>query len=275
MRRMIEIRGLNYRYPDGTQALRGVDLEVFKGESVALIGPNGAGKSTILLHLNGILLGEGLVTVLGEAITRGNARGIRGRVGLVFQDPEDQLFSPTVLEDVAFGPLNMGYPREKIKGRVTTALAQVGMRGYEGRCPHHLSYGEKKRIAIATVLSMNPEILVLDEPTSNLDPSARRDLIELLKRLKFTKVIATHDMEMVAEVCERVILLSEGKVVADGGAREILTDVELLEAHKLEPPPVVKFFRQMGATQIPLTLEEVKPLILEEAPWKREGEISS
>lgn len=275
MRKVIEIKGLSYRYAEGTQALRGVDLEVFWGESMALIGPNGAGKSTLLLHLNGILRGEGLVKVLGKKLTKGNARGIRGKVGLVFQDPEDQLFSTTVFEDVAFGPLNMGHPKEEIKGRVTRALGQVGMEGYEERCPHHLSYGEKKRIALATVLSMEPEILVLDEPTSNLDPSARRSLIGLLKQLKLTKVVATHDMEVVAEVCERVILLSRGEVVADGGAREILTDVDLLEAHELEPPPVVRLFRQMGATEIPLTIEEVKPFILEEVLWEREGEISS
>lgn len=260
MSKVIEIKGLSYRYGDGTQALGVVDLDIFEGESVAVIGPNGAGKSTLLLHLNGILHGEGLVEVLGNELTKENSRGIRGRVGLVFQDPEDQLFSTTVFDDVAFGPLNMGCPKSEIKEKVARALGQVGMEEYGERCPHHLSYGEKKRISIATVLSMEPEILVLDEPTSNLDPSARRGLIELLRQLRLTKVIATHDMEMVAEICERVVLLSQGEIVADGVARDILTDVELLEAHGLEPPPVVQLFRQMGAREIRLTMREVQPL---------------
>lgn len=258
MRKMIEIERLSYQYADGTVALKGVALEVFEGESVALIGPNGAGKSTLLLHFNGILHGNGVVRVLGEELTERNTRNIRGRVGLVFQDPDDQLFSPTVFEDVAFGPLNMGYPKEQIRGRVTKALSQVGMERYESRCPHHLSYGEKKKIAIATVLSMEPEILALDEPTSNLDPSSRRSLIGLLKQLKLTTIVATQDMDMVAQACEKVILLSEGKIVTSGTVREILTNVRLLETHGLEPPPVVKLFQLMGAKKIPITMEEVK-----------------
>lgn len=257
MRRVIEVKGLEYTYPDGTQALKGVSLEIFEGESVALIGPNGAGKSTLLLHLNGVLKGgSGSVKVLGKELDGKNLKEIRGKVGLVFQDPDDQLFCSTVFDDVAFGPLNMGYPEQVVLERVQWALQQVGMGGYEGRCPHHLSFGEKKRISIATVLSMEPEILALDEPTSNLDPQARRGLMELLQQLPLTKIIASHDMEMVSETCRRAVLLFQGQVVADGSSKEILTDVELLEMHDLEPPPVVRILKQMGYEEAPLTLSE-------------------
>lgn len=234
---VIEIEGLSFTYPDGHRALRGIDLAIAAGERVAFIGPNGAGKSTLLLHLNGILQGnEGVVRVMGHPVANGHLQWVRARVGLVFQDPDDQLFSPTVFDDVAFGAINMGYPEKEVRARVERALQQVGMDGYERRSPHHLSVGEKKRIAIATVLAMDPQVLVLDEPTSNLDPRGRWELIELLRQLPMTAVIATHDLEMVRELCPRTVILDEGKVVADGPTPTILADRSLLAEHGLAPP---------------------------------------
>ena len=215
----ISIRALHFAYPDGVPALRGVSLDVTRGETVGLVGPNGAGKSTLLLHLNGLLRGEGSVRVGGIEVDGGNLREVRRAVGLVFQDPEDQLFTPTVYDDVAFGPLNLRLPAEEVDARVRAALAVVGMEGFEGRSAHHLSFGEKKRVALATVLSCSPEIIALDEPTSNLDPAAREEFIRALSALPGTKVIATHDLEMVLEVCGRAVVLSAGEVVADGPAR--------------------------------------------------------
>jgi len=234
---IIQIEGLSFTYPDGHRALSDLSLTVSRGESVAFIGPNGAGKSTLLLHLNGILRSRnGAVQVLGHPVTENHLKLIRSKVGLVFQDPEDQLFSPTVFDDVAFGPINMGYSEAEVRRRVESALQQVGMAGYERRSPHHLSVGEKKRIAIATVLSMRPEVLVLDEPTSNLDPRGRWELIELLRELPLTKLFATHDLEMVRELCERTVLLDQGQVVADGPTHRILSDLPLLAEHGLAPP---------------------------------------
>jgi cobalt/nickel transport system ATP-binding protein len=199
---VIVIENLSFSYPDGHQALSNINLAVPRGQSLALIGPNGAGKSTLLLHLNGILRSDGMVRVMGRAVGEGNLRWVRGKVGLVFQDPDDQLFSTTVFDDVAFGPLNLGYSEGEVRQRTGRALDWVGMAGQEQRSPHHLSIGEKKRIAIATVLSMSPEILVLDEPTSNLDPAAKWGLIELLANLPMTKLIATHDLDMVEALCQ-------------------------------------------------------------------------
>jgi len=239
MEKVVNIERLSYTYPDGQQALREVSLLVRAGETVGLIGPNGAGKSTLLLHLNGLLRGNhGSVRIAGLPVRDGHLKEIRARVGLVFQDPEDQLFCSTVFDDVAFGPLNLGYPEDEVIRRVRRALRQVGLEGYEGRSPHHLSVGEKKRAAIATVLSMDPKLLVLDEPTSNLDPRGRWELIELLRRLPLTKVIASHDLEMVRALCERIILLDGGRVVADGPTDRILSDLPLLALHGLAPPIV-------------------------------------
>ena len=235
----VEIRGLSYAYQDGTQALREVSLTVQAGESVGLIGPNGAGKSTLLLHLNGCLgQAEGeRVHILGLPVSRPRLREVRRKVGLVFQDPEDQLFSPTVFEDVAFGPLNLGFTGEEVVQRVRRALAAVEIPPeLEGRLAHHLSYGEKRRIAIATVLAMDAEVLALDEPTGNLDPAGRRGLIGLLASLPITKLIATHDLEMALEVCRRVVLLDRGRVMADGPVRQILADEALMREHRLEVP---------------------------------------
>lgn len=230
------VEGLDFSYPDGHVALRDVSLEVSGGAKVALVGPNGAGKSTLMLHLNGILNGEGHIEVAGLPVTEPNLPVIRARVGLVFQNPDDQLFSPTVFEDVAFGPLHMGLPEDEVRERVDWALAQVGMRDYADRLSHHLSLGEKKRISIATVLSMDPEILVLDEPSAGLDPRARRSLISLLHELPHTVLAATHDMLMVRELFPRMVIMDEGRIVADGPTEMLMDDVELLEAHGLEQP---------------------------------------
>lgn len=234
--KVIEIKNLNYAYPDGSKALCDVSFDVAEGEMVGIIGPNGAGKSTLLLHLNGILINKSSIRVLGLEMKQENLRRIRNKVGLVFQDPDNQLFMPTVFEDVAFGPINMGLTKEQVENSVKDALTQVDMTDFIHRMSHHLSFGEKKRVSIATVLAMDMKILVLDEPTSNLDPRHRRELINLLNRLNVTKIIATHDLDMVLETCRRVILVDQGRVVADSSAEKILSSNELLEAHGLEMP---------------------------------------
>jgi len=230
----VEISKLSYTYPDGQLGLADIDLTIYCGESVALIGPNGAGKSTLLLHLNGILRGpNSAVKILGLSVDNENIREVRKKVGMVFQDPEDQLFSLNVFEDVAFGPVNMGFTEEEVDRRVKQALQKVGMRGYEKRSSHHLSIGEKKRIAIATVLSLDPEILALDEPTSSLDPRGKWALIDLLQKLPVTMIIASHDLDMVRCLCRRTVLLDSGRIVADGRADVVLGDEALLSVHGL------------------------------------------
>ncbi|MDP1545797.1 MAG: ABC transporter ATP-binding protein [Anaerolineales bacterium] len=233
---VLSVNDLHFSYPDGHVALRGISLKLCSGDKVALVGPNGAGKSTLMLHLNGILGGRGEVEVAGMRLMRDNLPAIRSRVGLVFQNPDDQLFSPTVFEDVAFGPLHMGLPEDEVRARVEAALEAVRMSGYRDRLSHHLSVGEKKRIAIATVLSMQPSLLVLDEPSAGLDPRARRTLINLLRELPITMLVSTHDMKLVQELFPRTIVVDEGKVVADGPTTEILDDEEFLTAHGLEKP---------------------------------------
>jgi cobalt transport protein ATP-binding subunit len=231
----IEVSGLAFSYPDGRAALRGVDLHIGPGEKVALVGPNGAGKSTLMLHLNGILQPtSGSVTVCGLPIRKETLGRVRAAVGLVFQDPEDQLFSATVYEDVAFGPVHMGLPEPEVRDRVARALAAVHMSAYGTRVPYHLSAGEKKRIAIATVLSMDPEILVLDEPASGLDARGRRGLIALLRDLPQTMLVATHDLRLAGEVVTRTVVIDDGRIVADGPSDRILGDPALLGAHGLE-----------------------------------------
>jgi len=231
----IEITDLHFTYPDGVKALRGVNLTVGVGEKVALLGPNGAGKSTLLLHLNGILRGKGEIRIMGQPLRDDNLRQIRAQVGLVFEHPDDQLFSPTVLDDVAYGPLYMGLPREEVLRRARRALELVGMAGFEERTPHRLSLGQKKRVAIATVLSMEPPILALDEPTASLAPAARRELIRLLRELPQTMIVSTHDIPMVRELFPRTIIIDEGRIVADGDTQAILADAALLDAHGLGP----------------------------------------
>jgi cobalt/nickel transport system ATP-binding protein len=236
MRHTLEVEHLSFAYPDGRKALHDVSLTIAPGEKVALVGPNGAGKSTLMLHFNGILKGHGAVRVCGMEVNDANLRKVRAAVGLVFQWPDDQLFSPTVYEDVAFGPLYQGLSENEVRVRVTKALAAVYMGEYAERVSHHLSVGEKKRIALATVLSMEPEILVLDEPTAGLDPRARRSLINLLRELPQTIIASTHDLHFVRELFPRTIIMDQGCIVTIGPTEDILKDKTLLEAHGLELP---------------------------------------
>ena len=234
---VLDVRGLAYAYPDGHQALHGVDLHVHRGERVALLGPNGAGKTTLVLHLNGILTaGAGSVTVGGLPVEKRHMQEIRRRVGVVFQDPDDQLFMGTVRADVGFGPANLGLRGEELDERVTTSLELVGMAEFADRPPHHLSFGQRRRVSVATVLAMRPEILVLDEPSSNLDPASRRELADILRALDVTVLMVTHDLPYALELCERSVVLSDGHVVADGSTYDVLTDDALMRAHRLELP---------------------------------------
>jgi len=234
---VLDLEGVAYAYPGGHQALFGVDLHVHRGERVALLGPNGAGKTTLVLHLNGILTpGRGSVTVSGLPVNDGNLLEVRRRVGIVFQDPDDQLFMPTVRDDVAFGPANLGLRGEELETRVGEALAAVGVSDLADRAPHHLSFGQRRRVAIATVLAMNPEVLVLDEPSSNLDPTSRRELAEILRSIDVTILMVTHDLPYAVELCERAVVLSGGTLVADGATREVLADSSFMARHRLELP---------------------------------------
>ena len=242
MHHSIEVEHLSFSYPDGHQALQDISLHIAPCEKVALVGPNGAGKSTLILHLNGILPANlpqkqedgTAVTVCSLPMEPHNLGRIRAAVGLVFQNPDDQLFSPTVFDDVAFGPLYQGLSPNEVEERVKAALASVRMEEYSERVSHHLSMGEKKRIAIATVLSMQPEVLVLDEPTAGLDPRTRRALINLLHELPLTMLVSTHDLAMVKETFPRMVIMDEGRIVADGLTKDLLADEALLVAHGLE-----------------------------------------
>lgn len=260
----IDIKDLSFRYSDGTLALDRVSLEVFAGESVALVGPNGGGKTTLLLHLNGILKGQaGSVEVFGTNTKHGNLKEIRRRVGIVFQDPDDQLFMSTVFDDVAFGPINLGLREGVVRGKVEIALEMVGLSGYEDRCSHHLSFGEKKKVSFATVLSMDPEILVFDEPTANLDPRSRADLISIISKLNEegrTIVIATHDVDAVAEIASRVYVLNRG-IVAEGTVGGIFSNMELLRGNNLKVPEIARLFEVLrcfgyDCDELPLSIEE-------------------
>jgi len=232
----VHCRDLRYAYPSGREALCGIDLHVEHGERVALLGPNGAGKTTFVLHLNGLLTGTGGLEVAGLVVGRDSVHDLRARVGIVFQDPDDQLFMPTVEEDVAFGPLNLGLPRAEVRARVDAALAEVRMGFAARRPPFELSMGERRRAAIATVRAMEPRLLVLDEPSANLDPRARRELLDILAGIERTMLLTTHDLPLAAELCERAVILDGGRVVADGPTHDLLADPELLAAHDLELP---------------------------------------
>ena len=236
----LQISNLAFAYPDGNQALYGVNLTINKGEQVALLGPNGAGKTTLVMHMNGIHpTMQGEVRIAGELVDAKNKetlKQIRAKVGIVFQDPDDQLFMPTVGEDVAFGPFNMGLRGDELSAVVDEALSQVGMLEFRDRPPHHLSFGQRRRVAVATVLAMKPEILVMDEPSSNLDPASRRELAEIVRSLDVTIVMVTHDLPYALELCERSVILSGGIIVADAPTREILTNSSLLASHRLELP---------------------------------------
>lgn len=234
---IVETRDLHFTYPDGTYAVRGVSFRITHGESVAIVGANGAGKSTLLHHLNGYCIPTKGSLIIGDVpLTKKTLPLIRRTVGMVFQNPDDQLFMPTVFDDVAFGPLNMGLPTDDVEERVEKALRTVGALHLKDRPPYKLSGGEKRSVAIASVLSMSPDILVMDEPTSNLDPKSRRHLIELLKTFKHTKIIATHDLDMAFDLCERTIILSQGKIIADGQTLELFRNQKLLEQSNLETP---------------------------------------
>lgn len=224
----IEMRNVKFAYPDGTVAIKGVDLVVPAGQRVALLGPNGAGKSTLLYLLNGLLQGEGEIRILGLELCKKNLKEIRRRVGLVFQNPDDQLFSSTVYDDVAFGPRNLSLPEDEVERRVKESLRGVGLNGVESRSAFHLSFGQKRRVAIATVLSMDCEILALDEPTSNLDSRGRRELLHLLTKFQHTQLIATQDFDFARSLCERAIVINRGRIVADGDVDAILADRNLL-----------------------------------------------
>ena len=234
---LVVASGLGYVYPDGTPALDGISFRIVHGESVGIVGANGAGKSTLLRHLNGSLLpSAGEVRIGEEPLTPERIPDVRRRVGMIFQDPDDQLFMPTVESDVAFGPLNMGLPEADVRARVAAALERVGLTALARRPPHRLSGGEKRRAAIATVLAMSPDLLVLDEPTAGLDSRARRQLIGLLRAFPHTKIVATHDLDLVLELCERTIVLDRGRVRADGKTLEIFADEALLASCSLEKP---------------------------------------
>lgn len=232
----LEVQSLSYVYPDGRKALDGVSFSVAPGERVGLLGSNGAGKSTLLLHLNGTLQGQGLIRVSGTVVERSSLGLIRGRTGLVFQDPDDQLFSLTLEDDVAFGPVHMGLDEAEVTRRVAAALKAVGLEAHGRRPPHHLSGGEKKRGALATVLSMSPDLLALDEPTTGLDSRGRREMVQLLGALPQAQLIASHDMRLVWVLCHRVLILDSGRVMAEGPTHEILSDEDLLSRHGLEGP---------------------------------------
>ncbi|MBL0748381.1 ATP-binding cassette domain-containing protein [Nocardioides sp. G10] len=234
---VLDLRSVAFAYPDGHQALFGVDLQVQRGERVAVLGPNGAGKTTLVLHLNGILQpGAGSVAVSGLPVVRENLQEIRRRVGIVFQDPDDQLFMGSVRDDVAFGPRNLGVRGAELDRQVMRALDLVGMADFADRPPHHLSFGQRRRVAVATVLVMEPEIIVLDEPSSNLDPASRRELADILTGLDVTLMMVTHDLPYALQLCPRSIVLSDGVVAAQGSTLDILTDDALMKSHRLELP---------------------------------------
>ncbi len=249
MAAVIEVEDLYYRYRDGTQALQGLTLTIPTGARVAILGPNGAGKSTFLLHLNGIYLPQqGKVRLLGRSLDGKNARWAKSQVGLVFQDPDDQVFAGTVWEDVCFGPVNMGLDAGEVERRAGQALRAVGMEDLRTKAPHHLSYGQKKRVAIAGVLAMSPSVIVLDEPMAYLDPRGKDNLLAILTRLHrdgTTVVVATHDVDMAAEWAEKVIIIKEGRTLAEGST-DLLTDPALVEAAELRFPVVTQIFRRLG-----------------------------
>ena len=241
---IVETIDVAYTYPDGTPGLKGVSFRILHGEAVGLVGANGAGKSTLLQHLSGCIFpGHGEVRIGDYPITDKNLHDIRRRVGIMFRDPDDQLFMPRVFDDVAFGPLNLGLPKDIVEQRVAHALNEVGISHLADRPPFKISGGEKRAVAIATVLAMKPDILLMDEPSSGLDPKSRRQLIHLLSGFTHTKIIATHDLDLVLDLCERTIVLNHGRITADGPSLEIFNDQRLLEENHLEKPLTLQIRR--------------------------------
>jgi len=234
---IIEFRDVRYRYPDGTEALKGVSFRITHGESVGIVGANGAGKSTLLMHMNGHLLPtSGNVTIGEVPLLKETRPEIRRKVGVLFQDPDDMLFMPTVFDDVAFGPLNLGLPPDRVRERVREALRRVNASGLEDKPPHHLSGGQKSAVAIAAVIAMEPDILVMDEPAASLDPKSRRAVIGLLRSFSHSKIVASHDLDLILDVCARCLVIRDGAIVADGPAMKILSDAGLMEENNLELP---------------------------------------
>lgn len=260
-----------FTYPDGTQALRGVSFKVFEGETVVLLGPSGAGKSTVLLHFAGILTpSSGSVYVYGEKVSRRNIREVRRRIGFVFQNPESQLFCPTVWDDVAFGPISMGLPADEVKRRVEEALEAVGLLECASKHPHHLSFGEKRRAALATVLSMNPDIYLFDEPTANLDPRNASFVVEKIAELSSegkTVLVATHDVDMLPQVASRVIVMCNGRVASEGEPERVLSNFELVAEAGLRPPPITSFLHSLHEEGI-LNVDEPYPITQQKAKQK-------
>jgi len=265
MREAITVRNLSYKYPDGTKALENVNMEVQEGERIAIVGPNGAGKTTFMLHLNGTLHGtEGQIEIFGKSVDKMKRAEIVKEVGMVFQDPDDQLFMPTLFDDIAFGPINLGLKEDEVRERVEEAILSLGLSGFEDRAPHHLSFGEKKKASLAAVMAMEPRILVLDEPTANLDPYSRTELIGILNDLNeregITMVIATHDVNAIPELADRIYALNR-TIVETGTPREIFSDGALLKQNKLDVPDVFKLFEVLrcfgfGCEKLPLSLDD-------------------
>jgi cobalt/nickel transport system ATP-binding protein len=264
-REAITVRNLSYRYPDGTKALEDVNLEVYEGERIAVVGPNGAGKTTFMLHLNGTLRGsEGQIEIFGKNLEKMKREEIVKEVGMVFQDPDDQLFMPTIFDDIAFGPINLGLKEDEVRERVEKAISSLGLSGYEDKSPHHLSFGEKKKASLAAVMAMEPRILVLDEPTANLDPRSRAELIGILNELNeregITMVIVTHDVNAIPELADRIYTLNR-TIIEMGTPREIFFNGALLKQNKLDVPDVFKVFEVLrcfglNCEKLPLSLDE-------------------
>jgi len=264
-RKAITVKNLSYKYPDGSTALEDVNMEVYEGERIVIVGPNGAGKTTFMLHLNGTLHGtEGQIEIFGKNVDKMKRAEIVKEVGMVFQDPDDQLFMPTIFDDIAFGPINMGLKEDEVRERVEKAILSLGLSGFEDRAPHHLSFGEKKKASLAAVMAMEPRILVLDEPTANLDPSSRTELIAILndlnKREGITMVIATHDVNAIPELADRIYALNR-TIIETGTPREIFFNGNLLKQNKLDVPDVFKLFDVMrcfgfNCDKLPLSLDE-------------------
>lgn len=233
MKEVIKVKNLSFSYQEGDFRLKNISFKIYEKETVGIIGPNGSGKTTFILNLVGILKGEGEIDVFNMPLNRKNLKEIRKKMQIVFQNPDDQLFSSTVFDDISFGPLNLGLGEEEVIKRVDDALKKIEMIEFKDRVPFHLSFGEKKKISIATVLSMNPEIIIFDEPTQGLDPRSRKGVIEIIKRIDGTKIIISHDLEMIREICSRLILLNNGELIASGEKDKILSNKKLLEDNGL------------------------------------------